>query len=129
MEEIIKSVKSDLIEFECKKCGNCCKGDSGHIWLTEKEQQDIASFLGIPLKKFLKTYTVKSSGRISLKEKKISDNDYWCIFLDKDKGCLIYEHRPHQCRTYPYWENIINDSEYLDFVLQDCPGVSLKKIK
>jgi Fe-S-cluster containining protein len=33
-----------------------------------------------------------------------------CIFLDADgKKCTIYEARPTQCRTYPYWPRLMDN--------------------
>lgn len=35
-----------------------------------------------------------------------------CIFLAEDgKRCTIYEVRPVQCRTYPYWTHLISSKE------------------
>lgn len=30
-----------------------------------------------------------------------------CIFLGEDNRCTIYEARPLQCRTYPYWPRMM----------------------
>jgi len=127
MSEIIKSVKSDKIKFNCIGCGNCCCGTTGYIWLTEKEQKDIADYLKLDIKVFLKKYTIKAENKISLKEIKKEENNYWCIFLNEKMQCDIYNVRPHQCKAYPFWESIIENDEYLDFVLDDCPGTELNK--
>jgi hypothetical protein len=125
MKEIIKSEFSDKIKFNCKQCGNCCSGDAGYIWLTETEQQNIADYLKLDLKTFLKKYCIKVFDKISLKEIRKSKNNYWCIFLNSDMSCKIYPVRPHQCRTYPFWKKIVNSKEYIDYVLKDCPGTSV----
>jgi len=122
-DEIIKSIKSDKIKFECKQCGGCCSGVSGYIWLTEIEQSSIADLLKISVADFLKKYTISVNGKISLKETRKSRDDYWCIFLENSAKCRIYERRPHQCRSYPFWENIVTNENNLNAVLADCPGV------
>jgi Fe-S-cluster containining protein len=123
--EIIKTKKSDKIGFKCTGCGNCCSGSSGYIWLNKQEQINISKKLNLPLKKFLEKYTFIAENKISLKEIKKKENDYWCIFLEKNKKCKIYDVRPHQCKSYPYWKNVVDDKNYLEFVLQDCPGTYL----
>ena len=34
-----------------------------------------------------------------------------CIFLSEMGQCSIYEHRPIQCRTYPFWPSLLEDRE------------------
>ncbi|HON57379.1 MAG TPA: YkgJ family cysteine cluster protein, partial [bacterium] len=118
-------MKTDKFEFSCQTCGNCCAGDSGYVWLSEEEQLKISKFLDLPLNEFLKKYTKKINGRITLKELRKSENDYWCIFLDKRRKCKIYECRPLQCRNYPYWQNLLNDDELLKIHSTICKGMIL----
>jgi Fe-S-cluster containining protein len=112
--------------FDVSKCasceGNCCIGESGYIWATPKEIDDMASFLELTRDEFLKDYTQKVGYRISLKELKIK-NSFHCIFFDADKrGCSIYPVRPKQCRTFPFWDHF---KENIDEVVKECPGIVL----
>ena len=54
---------------------------------------------------------------LSLIEKK----NYDCILWEN--GCSLYEHRPSQCRTYPFWAWIVKDKETWDDVATECPGM------
>ena len=128
-KEIIESIKSDKIIFKCVQCGNCCSGASGYVWLTKEEQIRISEFLQIPLNIFIKKFVRKVNGKISLKEIKESDTNYRCVFLDADNRCGIYECRPNQCITYPYWKKILEDKDYLDYVANDCPGIKIIRNK
>jgi len=112
--------------FDVSKCasceGNCCIGESGYIWATPKEIDDMASFLELTRDEFLKDYTQKVGYRISLKELKIKGS-FHCIFFDADKrGCSIYPVRPKQCRTFPFWDHF---KENIDEVVKECPGIVL----
>jgi Fe-S-cluster containining protein len=112
--------------FDVSKCasceGNCCIGESGYIWASPKEIDDMASFLELTRDEFLKDYTQKVGYRISLKELKIKDS-FHCIFFDADKrGCSIYPVRPKQCRTFPFWDHF---KENIDEVVKECPGIVL----
>ena len=55
---------------------------------------------------------------VSLKER----SDYDCIFLT-EKGCAIYNARPLQCRTYPFWKGIADSPESWKGEMKSCPGI------
>lgn len=59
---------------------------------------------------------------VSLAEKKNFD----CIFW-KD-GCSVYEVRPVQCETYPFWRWIIADENTWRAEMHECPGIGGDKI-
>ncbi len=102
----------------CSKCdGNCCIGESGYIWVSPKEIKEIASFLKIDEEIFKKRFLIKVGYRYSIKEKPYK-NGFACIFFDK--GCSIYEVRPKQCRTFPFWDYF---KTRVDELKKECPGV------
>jgi Fe-S-cluster containining protein len=106
----------------CQKCGGfCCCGESGYIFLTSQEMEGIAAFLGMELERFGALYLKKVGTRYSLIEKREKGGKgYACIFFDEEaKECMIYEHRPKQCRDFPFWES--NRGQNLDEVIQQCP--------
>ena len=55
---------------------------------------------------------------VSLKEK----DNYDCIFLGEN-GCSIYEGRPLQCRTYPFWPSIVESRGNWESEKNSCPGI------
>ncbi len=123
MYNIIKQEGFDFT-FDVSKCvsceGNCCIGESGYIWCTPKEINDISEFLGLERQNFIDTYTRKVNYRISLKELKIKES-FHCVFFDSDKkGCQIYPVRPSQCRTFPFWDHFKQNKEE---VVKECPGI------
>ncbi|SQB98450.1 flagellin N-methylase family protein [Helicobacter fennelliae] len=107
----------------CKTCGGkCCTGESGYIFLTLQEAQNISAFLQIPFEDFALRYLKKVGYRFSLIEKPY--NGQWaCVFFDEQKkNCLVYEYRPKQCRTFPFWESYKQKAN-LKELLEICPGV------
>jgi len=105
---------------KCSECeGNCCIGESGYIWVNKEEIKNISKFLGISEEEFIKTYLIKVGYKYSIKEKKYKDG-YACIFFEN--GCKIYDVRPTQCRTYPFWDYFKTHKEYL----KECKGVIFK---
>jgi hypothetical protein len=104
----------------CANCdGNCCIGESGYIWVTNSEIVAIADFLKIDKDIFVSKYLIKVGYKYSLIEKKISDNNYACIFFDR--GCQIYDVRPKQCRTFPFWDYFLDNP---DEIFKECPAVT-----
>lgn len=105
----------------CKKCkGNCCIGESGYIWVTDDEIHSIAQHLKISKNEFVKKFLVKIGYRYSIKEK-VYEGGFACIFFDDVLlRCGIYEVRPNQCRTFPFW-NYFKTRE--NEVKEECPGV------
>ena len=107
----------------CASCGgHCCTGESGYIWVKYQEIESIANFLELSIEDFATIYLKKIKHRYSLIEKKREvQDDHACIFFDDTKqSCSIYPVRPHQCRTFPFWEQFKYD---IDAVKQECPGV------
>lgn len=83
--------------------------------------EQIASYLNISKKHFVKTYTRQIGNRYSLLE---DDVNYDCIFLKDKKLCTIYGARPKQCRTYPFWPSILKSKQNWDNEAKMCEGIS-----
>jgi len=37
----------------------------------------------------------------------------------------VYEARPTQCRTYPFWSNIVDSEESWNRESRECPGIGI----
>jgi len=109
----------------CSNCGGaCCIGESGYIWVTMQEIENIAKYLNITVEDFAQNYLIRAKNRYSLKEFKVKELGYACIFFDVNKRlCKIYDVRPKQCRTFPFWQQFKDDIQPL---LKECPGVVVK---
>jgi Fe-S-cluster containining protein len=105
----------------CATCeGRCCTGESGYIFVTKAEIFKIAELLEMDVNEFGVKYLFKKGYKYSLKEKKVGES-YECIFYDKEKnGCQIYEVRPSQCRTFPFWDYF---KTHIDELKEECPGI------
>lgn len=109
-------------ENKCASCeGNCCIGESGYIWITKDECEKLANHLNITLDELGMNYLLKVGYKYSIKEKQISPNNYACIFFDLEKKqCSVYEARPNQCKTFPFWEYFKNN---INEVKEECPAI------
>ena len=110
----------DGIRFACTGSGKCCTihGDYAYVYLTRTEEEAIADHLDISIRTFRRRHTHRTdSGERSLT---FPDGD--CTFL-RERRCSIYEARPEQCRTWPFWpENMVRETWERD-VASFCPGV------
>lgn len=107
------------LKFSCKFCGACCRYNDAYVWLTRKDLKNLADSLDLSEEDFQKLYTEIFDGKIVLKSFPNGD----CIFFDLIIGCKIYEARPIQCRTFPFWEeNTLSKSSW-EKVKKICPGV------
>ena len=108
----------------CASCeGRCCTGESGYIYVTRNEIKNISKLLAVKEENFVKDYLFKKGYKYSIKEIKYNDS-YECIFYDRNvKACSIYEERPVQCRTFPFWNYY---KTRVDELMQECPGVKMR---
>lgn len=83
----------------------------------------MAAIMNLDLKDFANEYVKAAYGRLSLQER-LRDGEYHCAMFDPfNHRCLVYEARPKQCRTFPYWEQYKSNYEKL---LDLCPGIMEK---
>ncbi len=108
----------DGLAFTCTQCGNCCTGAPGFVWVNEEEMSRIATFRGETLEQFSMKFVRRVGNRYSLIERPGGD----CIFWDKSHGCTVYEARPVQCRTWPFWPENIESPDTWKAVTKVCPG-------
>lgn len=115
------------LRFGCTMCGNCCSGPPGFVIVSDDECAALAKRLNISVAKFRNEYTnVMAEGR-SLNEKKTA-HGWDCIFLDRQKVpgkavCGVYEDRPIQCRTWPFWPSLMKSRKTWDDAKKTCPGL------
>lgn len=108
----------DGLRFECTRCGNCCTGAPGYVWVTPEEVEAIADYRHEPVEETTGLYTRLEDRRRTLREKGNGD----CVFWDKRAGCTVYPVRPVQCRTWPFWASNVESSEAWQGAAAGCPG-------
>ncbi len=107
----------DGLRFSCQQCGKCCTGSPGFVFVSEKDIENICRGLNLTRHEFKKQYLRKYHERLSL----IEFDDGRCIFWDN--GCKIYEFRPYQCRSFPFWWQTIRNEKCWEIVAKKCSGI------
>lgn len=109
----------------CHSCtGRCCRGEGGYVWISLADLQGIAKAKDMTVALFAQQYVRQAQGKLSLQERVINGEHLCCFFDPIACCCTIYEHRPEQCRSFPFWKKYKKNYEEL---LLECPGVAVKQ--
>ncbi len=105
----------------CVTCtGRCCTGESGYIYVSKEEIFTISDLLKLSVNDFGVKYLFKHGYKYSIKEQ-VYEGSYECIFYDRESnGCKIYEARPSQCISFPFWDYF---KTRVDELKEECPGI------
>ncbi|MFG0264190.1 MAG: YkgJ family cysteine cluster protein [Rhodopirellula sp. JB055] len=116
---------ADGLRFECTQCGECCSGEPGYVFVDEHEIEALAQEMKLDRDAFEDKFLRRVGKQISLIE--YPDGD--CIFLDpKSRRCMVYNARPIQCRTWPFWDSTLADPTDWEETCQSCPGAGKGKL-
>ncbi|MGA2441184.1 MAG: YkgJ family cysteine cluster protein [Tepidisphaeraceae bacterium] len=132
------------LRFTCMQCGNCCSGNPGYVWIGRREIAKLVEILGISRKELIETYCRKMGRRIALKEiRNPRHGGHDCVFMKEvpaspgdgkalppdgkvvhpKRICTVYEARPLQCRTWPFWEGNLMSPKAWARASRTCMGM------
>lgn len=113
--------KKFRLRFECTRCGHCCvAGGNYHVFLEPGEAEAIRGHLGLSRSWFRRRYLAWSQGGERVLA---SREDGRCIFLDAAGHCRVYGARPVQCRTYPFWPELVTRRSAWEKERRRCEGI------
>lgn len=105
------------LRFECRRCGQCCTGAPGTVFVSPDEIAPMADHLGMAVEPFIESYLYPYKDSFSIAE----DPHGNCLFFNQ--GCTIYTARPLQCRTFPFWLSILRSKKRWREIQRECPGI------
>lgn len=115
----------DGLRFQCTQCGNCCTGAPGFVWVNKEEIEALAKRFAMSVADFEAKYVRNVGVRKSLVEFENGD----CVFFDgQSRRCTVYEDRPRQCRTWPFWESTVRSEQAWRDTCEACPGSGKGKL-
>ena len=135
------NLEDDRIQFECTKCGACCREDALLVTVTGRDITRISMGLGLDSNEVIRAFdfylasnsespeglrdipavnTEHGPAYIALKKLETGD----CIFL-KDNLCMIHTFRPGVCRSFPFVFRDGGDEKTWGFsaMKEICPGL------
>jgi Fe-S-cluster containining protein len=108
----------DGLAFACTRCGNCCTGAPGFVWVNVEEMERLAQTLALSFDEFTARFVRQVGTSYSLIEKP----NHECVFWDSSRGCTVYDARPVQCRTWPFWPAKLASPQDWAVTQTFCPG-------
>ncbi len=120
-------IPEEGLRFECTACGACCTGPPGYVSYTKQEGAALAERFGLSETEFEERYTHETPAGRSLKEVE-TEHGFDCVFLDRETVpgkavCSVYEERPLQCRTFPWWPEHLRSERAWNGLERECEGV------
>ena len=114
------------LRFQCTRCGNCCTGAPGYVWVNKDEIESLARAVGeADVETFEDKYVRRIGIRKSLREYPGGD----CVFFDtQTQRCAVYEARPRQCRSWPFWDSNLRTPAKWEETCRVCPGCGVGRV-
>lgn len=83
----------------------------------------IASHRGLDLETFTRRHVRRVGRRHSLLERANGDCEFLVHTADGKRVCGIYQVRPLQCRTWPFWDSNLEREQDWTRAGRTCPGI------
>ncbi|MBM3320857.1 MAG: YkgJ family cysteine cluster protein [Candidatus Eisenbacteria bacterium] len=104
------------VHFSCTRCGRCCR-EPGYVFFSPSDRRRGARHLGISVRAFKQQYGGDEAGteiRVTRRRQ--------CPFFSEE-GCAIHPAHPEQCRTFPFWPEIVESKDAWNRRSRRCPGM------
>lgn len=106
------------MRFGCQPgCTRCCE-QQGFVYLTEDDIRRLAGFVHMGVHAFERRYVYRTKNTRRLRVPKHAQ----CEFL-AEGACSVHEAKPTQCRTFPFWPQLIESRRAWHETGDWCPGI------
>ncbi len=106
------------MRFECQAgCTTCCE-QRGQVYLSEEDILRLAEFLKMETLEFEARYVYRTRYVRRLR----TPRETPCIFLEQG-GCSVHPAKPTQCRTFPFWPELLENRKEWKETARWCPGI------
>jgi Fe-S-cluster containining protein len=104
------------MRFQCQPgCIRCCE-EKGFIYVTP---EDIAAHVGLSRAEFRRKYLCGTAPLLRFRKPRNGQ----CSFLKAD-GCAVHEIKPMQCRSFPFWPELLDNASARREAAAYCPGLN-----
>lgn len=120
--DILPYYRLEPLHFECTGCGACCRGDErSYVFVEDAEAEAIRTHLGLSRRWFRRRYLRRAPGGELVLAWGAQPGH--CVFLDADGHCSVYAARPLQCRSYPFWPELVQTRAAWLREARRCEGI------
>jgi Fe-S-cluster containining protein len=116
------------LRFSCSRCSSCCRGGPGYVFLSKSDLRRLLDRLKLDFPAFFSNYCTLVDNGMGLSLSLAEKANYDCVFWT-ERGCSVYEARPVQCSTYPFWAPILDSEEGWRAEASHCPGVGRGELR
>jgi Fe-S-cluster containining protein len=89
------------------------------VWVEQAEIDAMAELMGMDIAQFERKFV----RRVGIKKSLVEYPDGDCVFLDPStRKCSVYQARPIQCRTWPFWDSNLKSERTWQATCEVCPG-------
>jgi Fe-S-cluster containining protein len=122
--EIAGSNRAYPFRFRCRRSGNCCARPEGVVRVSPLDITPIADHLRTSETAVRARFVAASGDRL------IDGPGGRCPFLEdgQETRCGIYAVRPKKCRSWPYWDEFLDNPAALREAARLCPGIELSNL-
>jgi Fe-S-cluster containining protein len=106
------------MRFECQPGCNACCEQQGFVYLTEDDILRLAAYLRLSPADFEKRHVYRTRNQRRLRVPRYTQ----CSFLVEGR-CGVHEAKPTQCRTFPFWPELIESRRKWYSTGNWCPGI------
>jgi Fe-S-cluster containining protein len=113
-------MKTPELRFSCQRgCINCCD-QQGFVYLTEDDVKRAAKFVDMKPAAFEERYIYRTAHKRRFRK----PPEKQCPFLESH-GCSIHPAKPTQCRTFPFWPELVESPREWARAGKYCPGIGV----
>jgi Fe-S-cluster containining protein len=111
-------MKHPQLRFTCQPGCTACCDQSGFVYLSEDDIAKAAKFVGMRTDVFEEKYIYRTANRRRFRK----PPNKQCPFLE-GRGCSIHPSKPTQCRTFPFWPELVESRILWKSAARYCPGI------
>ncbi len=110
------------VPFACQpNCGKCCDEPGGIVYLRPEDAETLAAHHEMEVENWLARDCHQTlDGRWILNSDPYTEI---CIYLDEEKKCTVYQSRPSQCKSFPFWAENVRSQRSWEKTVNNCPGL------
>lgn len=107
------------LRFSCQpNCSNCCQME-GEVYLSEGDLRKAAAFLRLGPEEFEAQFVIRTRSQLRLRK----PEGRQCYF-HQNNCCAIHPAKPTQCRAFPFWPELLEDSAAWEEAARYCLGMN-----
>jgi Fe-S-cluster containining protein len=107
--------------FGCTGCGACCKRP-GFVFMSPEELTAIAAHLELATAAFRRRFGAYWDEAEQAWGIEAVDGR-GCPLLDAEDRCTVHAVKPAQCRTFPFWPELLDDARAWEAAKSYCEGL------